>query len=178
MPRYFAFLRAINVGGRTIKNDELRSIFAKAGIKDAETFIASGNVTFTSTAKPAALETKLEAQLEKSLGYEVRTFLRTRAELEDVAALAPFTPARRKSAPTWVIGFLRPRANAEQKKVIAGFNDEESDFHVEGREVHWLCQVNQSASKFFKVPFEKRVGAACTWRNRNTVERLLEKYAE
>ncbi len=176
--RYFAFLRAINVGGHTVKNDELKKLFAGVGLKDAETFIASGNVTFTATGKPGPLEEKLEAHLAKKLGYEVRTFLRTRDELEEAAALAPFKPARAKSAPTWVIGFLQTPATAAQKKIIAGFNDAESDFHVEGREVHWLCQTNQSNSAFFKVPFEKRIGAACTWRNRNTVERLLAKYPE
>lgn len=178
MSRYFAFLRAINVGGHTVTNDELKKLFASAGFKGAETFIASGNVTFEGSAKPALLEKKIEAHLEKKLGYEVKTFLRTRDELAAVAELSPFKPARAKTAPTWVVGFLQETLTAAQKKIIAGFNDAESDFHVEGREVHWLCQTNQSNSAFFKVPFEKRIGAACTWRNRNTVDRLLAKYPE
>ncbi len=46
MPRYVAFLRAVNVGGRIVKMDELRRLFAGAGFADVETFIASGNVIF------------------------------------------------------------------------------------------------------------------------------------
>jgi uncharacterized protein (DUF1697 family) len=176
VPRYFAFLRAINVGGHTVTNDELRKLFAGAGFKGAETFIASGNVTFEGTGKAAEAERKLEAHLGKKLGYEVKTFLRTRDELEEVAAFAPFKPARARTAPTRVVGFLQGKATPAQKKVIAGFNDAESDFHVEGREVHWLCQTNQSSSAFFKVPFEKLIGAACTWRNRNTIDRILAKF--
>lgn len=178
MPRYFAFLRAINVGGHTVTNDELKKLFAGAGFKGAETFIASGNVTFESAGKAAEVEQKLEAHLEKKLGYEVKTFLRTRAELVEVAALAPFKPGRAKSAPTWVVGFVQEKFTPAQKKIIAGFNDAESDFHVEGREVHWLCQTNQSNSAFFKIPFDKRIGAASTWRNRNTVDRILAKFPE
>ena len=178
MPRYFAFLRAINVGGHTVTNDELKKLFAGAGVKGAETFIASGNVSFEGTGKAPALEKKIEAHFEKKLGYEVKTFLRTRAELEEVAATKPFPKARHASATVLTVGFLAEAPTAAVKKLIEGFSDAESDLTVVGREAYWLCQVNQSASAFFKVPFERKVGMACTWRNMNTVDRLLAKFAE
>ena len=59
MPRYIAFLRAVNVGGRIVKMDELREHFAAAGFSDVETFIASGNVIFSSSAKSTAACLKL-----------------------------------------------------------------------------------------------------------------------
>ena len=46
MPRYITFLRAINVGGHTVKMDRLREIFESLGFANVETFIASGNVVF------------------------------------------------------------------------------------------------------------------------------------
>ena len=49
MPRLFAFLRAINVGGRTIKMERLRREFEVFGFPGVETFIASGNVIFLGT---------------------------------------------------------------------------------------------------------------------------------
>ena len=59
MPRYIAFLRAINVGGHTVKMDRLREIFESLGFANVETFIASGNVVFETTAgDTAALETQ------------------------------------------------------------------------------------------------------------------------
>ena len=54
MTRYIAFLRAINVGGRTVKMDHLRQLFADLGFAGATTFIASGNVIFASKARNAA----------------------------------------------------------------------------------------------------------------------------
>lgn len=178
MPRYFAFLRAINVGGHTVTNAELLKIFAAAGVKRAETFIASGNVTFESKGAAPALTKKLEVQLEKSLGYEVRTFLRTEKELAAIAEVRPFTAARHKSAKAFVVGFLEAPVTAAQKKIIAGFANPNDEFHAEGGEVYWLAQLGQSASPFFKVPFEKRIGAAATWRNMNTCQRLLTKYID
>ena len=85
MPKYIAFLRAINVGGHTVKMDQLREVFEQCGFKNVETFIASGNVIFDSTSKnPKALEKKIEAALLKAFGYEVHTFLRTPGELTAV----------------------------------------------------------------------------------------------
>ena len=46
MPRYIAFLRAINIGGHTVKMDDLRQLFESLQFTSVETFIASGNVIF------------------------------------------------------------------------------------------------------------------------------------
>ena len=76
MPRYVAFLRAVNVGGRIVKMDALRGHFAAAGFANVETFIASGNVIFDTRAKAGpALEAKIEAALEEGArlrGADVR----------------------------------------------------------------------------------------------------------
>jgi uncharacterized protein (DUF1697 family) len=75
MPRYVAFLRAINVGGRTVTMERLRALFSDIGFSNVETFIASGNVIFDSkSAAPTTLEKDIERQLEASLGYSVATF--------------------------------------------------------------------------------------------------------
>ena len=73
--KYVAFLRAINVGGHTVKMDHLRNLFESMGFANVETFIASGNVIFDSKTKStAALEMEIENQLQAALGYEVRRF--------------------------------------------------------------------------------------------------------
>ena len=72
MTQYFAFLRAINVGGRVVKMDRLRQIFESLGFSGVETFIASGNVVFeTSSNNVKTLERKIENALREALGYEV-----------------------------------------------------------------------------------------------------------
>ena len=56
MTHYVALLRGINVGGHVVKMDRLRALFAEAGLSGAQTFIASGNVLFSSATRsvPAA----------------------------------------------------------------------------------------------------------------------------
>ena len=78
MTRYFAFLRAINVGGRFVKMDKLRQQFELIGLSNVQTYIQSGNAIFdTADTNIAELERKIEEQLQAELGYHVPTLIRT-----------------------------------------------------------------------------------------------------
>ncbi|MBI3493270.1 MAG: DUF1697 domain-containing protein [Acidobacteria bacterium] len=177
MTRYVALLRAINVGGHTVKMDQLRRLFETAGFGGVETFIASGNVIFETGAKnAAALETKIETRLRAALGYDVATFLRTDAELAAVAAYAPFTPAAIKSAKAFNIGFLKERLDAASTRALMAFTSDVDDFRPHQREIYWLCRTKQSDSNFSNAKLEKAIGRSCTFRGASTVTTLAAKY--
>src|SRR3954464_11906486 len=94
MPQYVAFLRGINLGNRRLKMEQLKALFEDMKFSEVATFIASGNVLFESKAKDDLKLTKMiEAHLEKALGYDVDTFVRTRAEVAAVTAFRPFSKA-------------------------------------------------------------------------------------
>lgn len=176
MPRLFAFLRAINVGGHTVAMPKLREIFEDLGLADVETFIASGNVIFTSPSKSlGTLERKIETGLQKSLGYEVKTFIRTAPELMGIAAYAAFPEVRVRSAGAYCIGFLAQPLDAGEKKALFSLKTPIDDFQVHDREVYWLCKTRQAESTFSNVRFEKTTGAKITFRGINTVAKLAAK---
>jgi len=88
---YIAFLQAVNVGGRTVKMERLRELFSELGLANVRTYIQSGNVFFeTPESDRAVLTRDIEYHLRRALGYEVATFLRTIAEVEQALALDPF----------------------------------------------------------------------------------------
>ncbi|MFF7631890.1 DUF1697 domain-containing protein [Kitasatospora sp. NPDC008050] len=89
---FIAFLRAVNVGGRTVRMERLRALFGDLGLTGVRTYIQSGNVFFTADAAVdrAALTGRIEAHLSESLGYQVPVMLRTVDELADTLALDPF----------------------------------------------------------------------------------------
>ena len=134
MARLFAFLRAINVGGHTVTMDKLRGLFVELGLKDVETFIASGNVMFTSpgTSLPA-LERKIATRLEESLGYDVATFLRTAPELVAIATYKPFPEAQIRRAGAFCVGFLGQPLDAAGKKSLATLASAIDHFKTHGR---------------------------------------------
>ncbi|MFI6446535.1 DUF1697 domain-containing protein [Kitasatospora sp. NPDC050543] len=89
---YIAFLRAINVGGRTVKMERLRALFEELGLGGVRSYIQSGNVFFTSTEQDrAALTRRIEDHLAAGLGYPVPVMLRTVEEIERLLAAEPFT---------------------------------------------------------------------------------------
>ena len=178
MPRFFAFLRAINVGGHNVTMEKLRGLFEALGFKDVETFIASGNVIFASNSKDTGgLQRKIENSLRKSLGYEVTTFLRTESELAAIAQHTPFKASEVQSAGALCVGFLTEPFTAEARKSLMALKSDIDDFRVNGREIYWLCKLRQSDSKFSNVLFEKRLNVRVTFRGINTVTKLAAKYA-
>jgi uncharacterized protein (DUF1697 family) len=177
MPRLVAFLRAINVGGHNVTMAALRGHFEALGHRHVETFIASGNVIFSSRAtNMSALQKAIEARLHASLGYEVKTLIRTDAEVVAVAGHKPFTASQLASAATLNVAFLADPLDAGAVAAVRAFKTDIDEFHVHGREVYWLCKVRQSDSKFSNVVFERTLKDRATWRNITTVRKLAAKF--
>jgi uncharacterized protein (DUF1697 family) len=174
--RVFAFLRAINVGGRTVRMEELRRAFESLGYGGVESFIASGNIVFDAPriAGPR-LEGAISAGLERSLGYPVAAFVRTEEELAAVAGYQPFA-RRDMDAHTVHVGFLSAPLAAPSSRQLLALRCPSDDLHVHGREIYWLCRTRFSESSFARVPLDRKLGIVTTLRNVNTVKRLAAKY--
>jgi uncharacterized protein (DUF1697 family) len=178
MTRYIAFLRAINVGGHTVKVDRLRQLFESLGLAHVETFIASGNVVFEAKSKQAAsLSKKIEQQLKEALGFEVATFIRTATELADIAKYQAFTPAEVDKATALNVAFLTAPIDATAERKLMALKTDIDTFHAHGREIYWLCRKKQSESTFSNVVLEKTIGQPSTLRGVNTIEKMVAKYS-
>jgi uncharacterized protein (DUF1697 family) len=179
MPKYVAFLRAINVGGHTVKMDYLRTLFEALGFSNVETFIASGNVIFDSSSRSAkALEQKIERHLQQTLGYEVATFIRSPAELKKIAHYQPFIEAELTAAGhTLYIAFLSGIPGDEAKRKLRSLATAVDDFHLSERELYWLCRQKLSESEVSGTVLAKTLGMQMTLRNSTTVKKIAVKYS-
>ena len=174
MTRYVAFLRAINVGGHTVRMEHLRKLFEELGLSNVETFIASGNVIFEAAAKNASsLEKKIAEHLERSLGFAVDTFLRTLPEVAEIESRSPFQADGRNR--DVYVAFLHETPHAAAIAALMALKNKFNDFAVPGREVYWL-RLNKDASIFLKNSLEKILKTSSTTRNITTVKKILEKY--
>lgn len=178
MPRYIALLRAINVGGHTVKMDRLRALFEELNLTHVETFIASGNVIFdTRSTQPAALETKITRHLSTALGYPVDTFLRTPAELEAIAAHQPFAPEDHAHPDYYLyVLFLAQAPSPAAARQVVALSDSINDLAVLGRELYWLRRAKISDAAHPAPPFDKVLSTPGTLRNVTTVRKLAAKY--
>jgi uncharacterized protein (DUF1697 family) len=176
VPKYIAFLRAINVGGHLVKMEKLRSLFEELGFANVETFIASGNVIFdTRSSNVNSLTSKVEKHLHSSLGYPVATFLRSVPEVKNIAKYEPFADSADVHAV--YVGFMAAAPEEAATQNLLTFNCDTDEFHVSDREVYWLARVKVSDSKFYGGQLEKLLGRALTLRNSTTVRKLAAKYS-
>ncbi|RYE86040.1 MAG: DUF1697 domain-containing protein, partial [Myxococcales bacterium] len=69
---FVALLRAVNVGGTgKLPMTDLKKICEQAGFSGVRTYIASGNVVFTSELSAAGVKARLEARLADYAGKPV-----------------------------------------------------------------------------------------------------------
>ena len=178
MSRFFAFLRAINVGhGRTIKMQSLRRVFETLGFSRVATFIASGNVIFeTTTKRSKTLETKIEKALHEALGYEVRTFIRGKVELTKIANYQPFSQSKLDTSWCCNIIFLADNLTPALKRNVKALTTNTDAFAVRGREIYWLRRRKQNGALFSTVPLEKILGRTFTVRGAGTIKKIASKW--
>jgi uncharacterized protein (DUF1697 family) len=173
MKKYIAFLRAINVGGtKIIKMDQLGRLFESFGFANVQTYIQTGNVIFEAkVTRTIALESQIEKQLEKELGYRVEVFVRSMAEIADIVTQDHFTP---NDADTLHVTFLREKPATALMEALQQYNSPADEFAVLNREVYNL-RHDRDRSVFSNNFIEKTFGTATT-RNMTTLRKIFEKY--
>ena len=167
-----AFLRAVNLGKRTVRMPTLVAVCEALGYGDPWTFVNSGNVVFDATGSRATIERAMEKALEAELGFECTTFVRSAAELRAALAIKPFSMA---SGDTYFITFLK---DAPSKRTAAALEDASNDFDtlvVHGRDVHWHMRGKSTDTKLKAAVWRQLGEHASTSRNVNMLTKLVAK---
>ena len=169
MTAFIALLRAVNVGGTgKLPMSDLADICEELGFAAVRTFIASGNVVFTSRKSEGAIKGALEKRLQAYAGKPVGVLVRTAAEMAEVLANNPFP----KAAPNRTMAVFLDRAPpSDALDGIRGQRDEQ--IRLGRREIYIHYGDGMAASKLV-IPAAK-TGTA---RNMNTVATLAKMAAE
>ncbi len=171
-----ALLRGINVGGHAVlPMKDLVAIFEKLGCLDVCSYIQSGNVVFDA---PAALAKRVPAAvtaaIAKRYGASPAVLLREHGEL---AAIARGTPFARAPLREVHVAFL---ADAPKPAAIAALYDTGparspgDTFEVRGREIYLHLTRGAGKTKLSNAWFEAKLATVSTWRNWNTLQKLVE----
>ena len=163
MGAFVALLRAVNVGGTgKLPMSDLKSICEALGFDAVRTYIASGNVVFTSRKSEAAIKASLEKQLAAYAGKPVGVLVRSAAEMAQVFSDNPFP----KAAPNRTMAVFLDRAPPSDTLAgVRGQRDEE--IRLGRREIYIRYDQGMGTSKLV-IP-AARTGTA---RNMNTVATL------
>ena len=163
MTVFVALLRAVNVGGTgKLPMTELKAMCEAAGFAAVQTYIASGNVVFESSAPEAVVKRILEDSLRNYAGKPVGVLVRTGAEISDVLASNPFPEAPGNRT---VAILLDEPPSADALKAMVGQADEKVGL---GKREIYVWYGEGMANSKLRIPAAK----AGTARNMNTVAKL------
>ncbi|MBA3828988.1 MAG: DUF1697 domain-containing protein [Taibaiella sp.] len=175
MVRYVAFLRAINVGGhRIIKMEVLRGLFEDMKFKNVVTYIQSGNVLFSTTAKNEnALVQKIEKQIASTIGFEVEVFIRSLEEIEKIVASSPYIKQGEEQDTGTYVTLLAHEANSTMAATLTAMNNDVDEVHIKGRDIYLLRYRNRGKETLTHAVIEKKLKQKGTNRNMTTMQKLL-----
>jgi uncharacterized protein (DUF1697 family) len=155
----------------------LRKAFESLGLTGVATFLGSGNVVFETTTRDISrLEQKIERRLQHALGYGVPVFIRTYAELREIATLEPFEDSEIHGADLNII-LLADTLDKRSKATLMGLGTETDGFHVRRREIYWWRRKKPGTSLFATVPLEKALRVPFTIRATSTIRKLVAKWS-
>ncbi|UVO33897.1 DUF1697 domain-containing protein [Bradyrhizobium arachidis] len=169
MGAFVALLRAVNVGGTgKLPMTELEAMCEELGFGAVRTYIASGNVVFTSRKSEAAIKAALEKRLHAYAGAPVGVLVRSATEVAEILAHNPFP----KMAPNRTVAiFLDKAPPADTLAGIRGQKAEE--IKLGRREIYVHYGEGMGTSKLAIL-----AAKTSTARNMNTIATLAKMAAE
>jgi uncharacterized protein (DUF1697 family) len=177
VPRYAAFLRGINVSGRRVKGPDLCAPFEAVGAGEVATFRASGNVIFTARREPPAkLTARIEEALEAALGYDVAVFLRSAAEVGEIAGHEPFPAADVEASEGKLqVSLLAKLPAPKARKTVLTLATDQDRLAFGARELYWLPSGGILESELDWKEIDALAGLS-TRRTMGTIEQIAAKH--
>lgn len=172
--RYVAFLRGINVGGKTsIKMEKLREVFSALGFKNVKSYIQSGNVIFeTDEADEAKVTAQIEAAVEREF-FKTPVMVRSIEEIKAAFENNPFKDEEFEDKLFHLV-FLAEKLSDEKSALLLSNNCENEKFAVRNREVYCLLRDGVADSLLGKKYIDNKLKTPATARNWRTIKKLLE----
>jgi uncharacterized protein (DUF1697 family) len=175
MAKRIALLRGVNVGGKTVKMDQLRLSCAVLGLKNVQTYVQSGNVIFESGGPSAALVRKLETRLLADFGLPVSVILRSAADLAKVLDTNPFlTEIPDIDRSKLHVTFLSQEPAPGGLEKLAAIKAAPDQMRASGLEIYLHCPSGYGGTKLSNNTIERALAVRATTRNWNTVNKLYE----
>lgn len=176
-----ALLRAVNVGGRTVRSADLRAAAAELGHTDLATYAASGNLVLRTApdADPATIGTRLSRALSRRVGFAVPVITRTAEQWSGLVADVP-CPVHASDDPsrlTVVVWDGTPDPDAVATFDPGRYGEEEVVWHGNEAYVYYPHGIGRSRLTLDVLSREAAglVGTARNWRTVLALQALADE---
>jgi uncharacterized protein (DUF1697 family) len=176
MKTYVILLRGVMPTGKNkVPMAPLREALERAGLKNVQTYIQSGNVIASSALSQGRLETRVHEVIHQNFGGEITVLARMTNQFQELLARNPF-----KNADTSRLYFTllasRPEARLVKEFLSPGYAPDQ--VKVIDDMVYTLYADSYSAGKVNNNFIERKLKVAATTRNYNTMSKLVELSAK
>jgi uncharacterized protein (DUF1697 family) len=171
-----SMLRGVNVGGHNkIKMEGLRALCESLKLRDAQTYVQSGNVIFrTDERDMSRLAKRIEDGIERKFGFRPNVILRTVTQMREVIARNPFAKRRGIEPGKLLVSFLASDPGEEGREKLRQMKCDPEELRIEGREIYIYFPNGAGRSKLNWAGLGKMLKTAGTERNWNSVTNMLE----
>jgi uncharacterized protein (DUF1697 family) len=173
MTNHILLLRGINLAARNrIAMADLRGALEDAGFDDVRTYLQSGNVVLSSTAKADDVVRKAKRLIAKEFGLDIAVVGRTRPQLAKVVDLNPLKKVA-TNPKRYQVSFLEAKATRELMRRVEEAAVATEQVVAVGREIYAWHPDGVARSQLWALLGGQRLGVTATSRNWTTVTRLL-----
>jgi len=174
MKTYCAFLRGVNVNGKTMKMAEACDVLKQAGLKDVVSVLASGNLIFRSDRPQSELRGFLERALSEHYGDDVHLFVKSSDEVSAILTSVPYDEDPGLHIYTFICetGF----EDVLLKEFLRITPSERESADVQSGIFYWRCRKGATLdSGFSKILSRKDMKDKLTSRNISTLAKIAAK---
>jgi uncharacterized protein (DUF1697 family) len=173
---FVALLRGINVGGKNrLPMKDLVALFERAGARNVQHYIQSGNVVF-GAADGDRIAESVRRGIEDLHCLKVPLVLRTAPEMRAVLRANPFLDGPNAEADPRLlhVAFLADKPAKERASLLDPQRSPPDAFVLNGRDLYLRLPNGAARSKLTNAYFDTTLQTTSTMRNWATVERLVE----
>jgi uncharacterized protein (DUF1697 family) len=171
-----SMLRGVNLGSHNrIKMEALRALYQSLKLREAQTYVQSGNVIFRTDERDLVrLAKRIENGIARKFGFRCDVIVRTASELRDVIARNPFAKRRGMEPSKLLVTFLASDPGEEARKQVRAIKIEPEELWIDGCESYIYFPNGMARPKLSWPVMERVLKVSGTGRNWNSVTKMLE----
>jgi uncharacterized protein (DUF1697 family) len=172
MATWIALLRGIGGGIRSLEMKKLVRALEGIGLENIRTYIATGNVVFTSRKTAAQLSKAIQDCIEDTFGFVSKTIVLSPKDLAKAAAGNPY-PQANENHKSLHLFFLAAPARAAKLDAMNELKKASEAFVLKDKVFYFYAPDSFGTSKL-GARIERLLGVDATARNWRTVTKLIE----
>lgn len=164
---FVIFLRGVNVGGKNKMDMKVLQKDLQQSFNVVKTYLNTGNIILKTDLSKESIESKLNAYILKTFGFEVEMIIRSKSEIKDILDIYPYEKDKNR-----YITFFKEKVDPRDDLILLK-SMKEDQYQFSEKELFLYVPNGYGKSKLTNNYIENAFKVIATTRNYNTVLKVL-----